>query len=239
MTCTCPCHNQNIFIMGRNYFGLLNKYILGTNWLNTIRVNLHYFPVKQAIKLPILVSRRVVLKQLRGGVKVDGPLTTGMLLFGYQGVGFIDSYYERTIWDLTGELTLKGTRIDIGRGSKLCVYGKCFLGDKFSISGRSTIICNKEIRFGDNVLLSWDVLIMDTDLHRIQDPDGNIINPEKAIVIGDNVWIGCRATVLKGSSVPSNSVIAANSTVTGRMDKENCIYSSNRIVIKEDIHWQR
>lgn len=239
MTCTCPCHNQNIFIMGRNYFGLLNKYILGTNWLNTIRVNLHYFPVKQAIKLPILVSRRVVLKQLRGGVKVDGPLTTGMLLFGYQGVGFIDSYYERTIWDLTGELTLKGTRIDIGRGSKLCVYGKCYLGDKFSISGRSTIICNKEITFGDNVLLSWDILIMDTDLHRIQDSDGIIINPDKAIVIGNNVWIGCRSVVLKGSYISSNNVIAANSLISGSLIKEGCIYSSNHSIIKEDIKWHR
>lgn len=45
------------------------KYILGTNWLKTIRVNFHYFPIKQAVKLPILVARRVVLQQLRGGGK--------------------------------------------------------------------------------------------------------------------------------------------------------------------------
>ena len=225
--------------MGRRHFGLLKKYILGTNWLNTIRVNLHYFPVKQAIKLPILVSRRVVLKQLRGVVKVDGPLTTGMLLFGYQGVGFIDSYYERTIWDLTGELTLKGTRIDIGRGSKFCVYGNCYLGNRFSISGRSTIICNNQITFGDNVLLSWDVLIMDTDFHKIKDATNLIINNDKAIVVGDNVWIGCRVTVLKGSSIPSGSVIAAGSLISGKMEKNGCVYTSGNLIIKDNISWER
>lgn len=220
-------------------FKKLKKYLIGTDWIKTIRVNFHYFPFKTAMKFPVLVAYRTVLRHMEGGVFIEGTITTGMLLFGYKGVGFIDAVYERTLWDVTGIVTIKGKRLDIGRGSKLCVYGKCYLGDKFSISGRSTIICNKEIRFGDNVLLSWDVLIMDTDLHRIQDPDGNIINPEKAIVIGDNVWIGCRATILKGSHIPSNSVIAASSVVSGKMEKENCIYSSNRRVIKDGIHWDK
>ena len=114
------------------------------------------------------------LKSLGGGISIEGPLTTGMFLFGYQGVGSIDAFYERTLWDVAGIVTIKGKRIDIGRGSKFCVYGNCFLGDRFSISGRSTIICNKDITFGDNVLLSWDVLIMDTDLHKIHNSNGRI-----------------------------------------------------------------
>lgn len=225
--------------MERRRIKLFKKYILGTNWFKTLKVNYHYFPLKQAIKLPILISNRTVLHQLRGGVKVEGPLTTGMLLFGYKGVGSIDSFYERTLWDVSGFVTLKGRRLDIGRGSKFCVYGNCYLGDRFSISGRSTIICNKDISFGDNVLLSWDVLIMDTDLHKIQNSEGDIINQDKAIIIGDNVWIGCRSTILKGSYVSSNTVIAANSLISGKLEKEGCAYSSNHSILKEGISWNR
>ena len=72
-------------------FKKLKKYILGTNWIKTLRINFHYFPFKQAIKLPILVAHRVVFEQLRGGVEIEGKLTTGMLLFGYRGVGFVDT----------------------------------------------------------------------------------------------------------------------------------------------------
>lgn len=215
------------------------KYILGTNWLKTIRVNFHYFPIKQAVKLPILVARRVVLQQLRGRVKVEGPVTTGMLLFGYKGVGFIDAFYERTLWDVTGVVTIKGKRLDIGKGSRFCVYGNLYLGDRFSISGRSTIICKKEISFGDNVLLSWDVLVMDTDLHVIRNSFGEIINQDKAIAIGNDVWIGCRTVILKGSSIPCNTIIAAQSIISGKLTKEGCIFSSNHSIIKECVSWNR
>lgn len=162
-----------------------------------------------------------------------------MLLFGYKGVGSIDAFYERTLWDVTGTLTIKGKRIDIGRGSKFCVYGKCYLGDRFSISGRSTIICRKSIVFGDNVLLSWDVLIMDSDFHKILNDQGVVINGDRSIIIGDNVWIGCRSTILKGCKIPSNSVIAAGSIISGRMEKEGHIYTSNKSILGEFTKWER
>lgn len=225
--------------MEKRYYTLFKRFVLGTNWLKTIRLNFHYFSLKQAIRFPILVAHRTVFKKLGGGISIEGPLTTGMFLFGYQGVGSIDAFYERTLWDVAGIVTIKGKRIDIGRGSKFCVYGNCFLGDRFSISGRSTIICNKDITFGDNVLLSWDVLIMDTDLHKIHNSDGSIINKDKSIIIGDNVWIGCRTVVLKGSIITSNTVIAANSLISGKLEKERCIYSSNQKIIKENVSWSR
>lgn len=220
-------------------FKKLKKYILGTNWIKTLRINFHYFPFKQAIKLPILVAHRVVFEQLRGGVEIEGKLTTGMLLFGYRGVGFVDSHYNRTIWQISGKLKIRGSKIDIGRGSRFCVFGECSLGDRFSISGLSTIICNKSISFGDNVLLSWDVLVMDTDFHKIKDSSGSVINPDKGIVVEDNVWIGCRTTVLKGTYIPSNTVIAAGSIISGKTSKSDCVISSGKSIIKENISWER
>ena len=219
--------------------GRIKQYVLGTNWLKTLRINFHYFPLKLAVRLPILVSNRTVLKELRGGVKIDGPIKTGMLLLGYQRLGIHDGYYNRTVWQVSGQLTLKGDKIDIGRGSTLSVSGNCYLGDHFTITGKSTIICRKRIYFGNGVLISWDALIMDTDYHHITDDEGRVINDEKPIIIGDEVWVGCRSTILKGTTIPSKSVIAAGSLVAGKMEEENCIYTSNRKIIKRNIDWHR
>lgn len=219
--------------------GRISQYVLGTNWLKTLRINFHYFPLKQAVRLPILVSRRTVLKELRGGVKIQGPIKTGMLLLGYQRLGIHDGYYNRTVWQVSGQLTIKGEKIDIGRGSSLCVSGNCYLGDHFTITGKSTIICRKNISFGDGVLISWDSLIMDTDYHYITNSEGQVINKEKPIIIGNNVWIGCRTTILKGTTIPSKSVIAAGTLVACKMEEENCVYSSDGKILKRNIHWQR
>ena len=95
------------------------------------------------------------------------------------------------------------------------------------------------MHFGNNVLISWDVLLMDTDYHTITSEDGDILNKDKSIIIGNNVWVGCRSTILKGTTIPSDVVIAACSIVSGAMNECNCIYSSSRKIIRKGISWRR
>lgn len=161
------------------------------------------------------------------------------MLLGYQRLGIHDGFYNRTVWQVSGQITIKGEKIDIGRGSSLCVSGKCYFGNRFTITGKSTIICRKSMSFGDGVLISWDALLMDTDYHAITNEHGIVINEEKPIIVGDNVWIGCRTTILKGTSIPSSSIIAAGSVISGRMEEENCIYTTDKKTIKRSIAWQR
>ena len=52
----------------------------------------------------------------------------------------------------------------------------------------------KSINFGDDNLLSWDILMMDTDFHKIISSDGEERNKPSAIDVGNHVWIGCRVT---------------------------------------------
>ena len=76
------------------------------------------------------------------------------------------------------------------------------LGRDFIVTGRSVILCTKRITFGDECLLSWDLLIMDTDWHSvISTADSRILNPSKPINVGNHVWIGCRSVILKGVSI--------------------------------------
>ena len=78
---------------------------------------------------------------------------------------------------------------------------------------------------------------MDTDFHNIY-KDGQIINHNKPIIIGDNCWIGMNCTILKGTIIPNGSIIAAGSTVTKKLPKENCVYVNNDFV-KEIDDWEK
>ena len=216
----------------------VKKYIWTTNWLKTIWINFHYFHFHQAVRFPIFISRRTVFEQLEGSIIIASPIKTGMFLFGYCGVGTQDGFFERTVWKVRGTVIIYGNNIVIGRGSRFVVSGELSLDNNFTITGRSTIICHKKLIIGENVLISWDVLIMDTDFHRIYDANNSFINDDKAITIGDNVWIGCRSTVLKGSVIPRGSIIAAGSIVAGLLESEESIYTTGGRVLKENISWK-
>ena len=48
---------------------------------------------------------------------------------------------------------------------------KIVFGDNFCVTANSAIVCVSNINFGSNVLLSWDILILDTDFHKIYSID--------------------------------------------------------------------
>ena len=215
------------------------KMIVQTDWIKTIKVNFHYFVFRDAIRFPIMISWRTVLKTVGGVVFLDDKVTSGMLLFGYKSLGTIDAFYERTIWDIEGLIKLQGRYNSIGRGSKFCVRGVCTIGGNLTITGRSELICQKKITFGKDVLISWDVLIMDSDFHEIMDESGIVQNEDMDVVFGSHIWIGCRTTIMKGTVIPNNCVIAAGSLISGKLLREGCVYTSNKNVLREHISWQR
>lgn len=208
--------------------------------LKSIYFNFKYLPFKQALKLPILISNNVYLLKAKGKIQIQGKLQTGLIKIGFGEVGIFDSKRSRTIWEVQGEVIFKG-KANIGHGSKICVgpTGVLELGNNFKISAESTIVAFKEVEIGNDCLLSWQILIMDTDFHKIVDVNtGSLLNPDKKITISDKVWIGCRCLILKGANIPSNSIIAANSIVTKKIEGANNIYGGDPIsVLKENVTW--
>lgn len=217
------------------------KTIKVINLWKTIYFNFHYFPPKTAVRLPFFICWRTELHRMNGKIIFESPVSTGMAKIGGRGIGVQDKLYSRTIWENEGALIIKG-KVGIGRGSKISI-GKnaiLMLGENFSIIGKSEIICQKEITFGANCLLSWDILIMDTDFHSVFDNHCRLINSPKPIHIGNHVWIGCRNTILKGISIADNVVVSANSTITRCIEETNCIvggHGKSIAIIKKGISW--
>lgn len=161
-----------------------------------------------------------------------------MVQIGYEGAGSIDIRYERTILDISqpGKIVFDG-KCFIGSGSRICVKGNLHFGCDCRVTGRSEIICYKEIKFGDESLISWDCIFMDTDFHKIF-VDNKITNTDMGINLGKKVWIGCRVTVLKGSVIPTGSVIGAGSLVCKPLECTNVLYVGVPAVkVKDGIYW--
>lgn len=188
----------------------------------------------------IVASKNVKIINLNGIVKIDSPQIACVRL-GFESVGIIDSTTNKLLWQNTGEIIFH-EKASIGSGSKISCSGKLEFGKNFRISSKSAIVARKNIKFGDDCLISWDCLFMDTDFHKIYSMNTSAencqINPEKDIVIGNHVWIGCRSTILKGTSIPDNCVIAAGSTVVRQYKEQNSIYAGNKI-LKNHISWQK
>jgi acetyltransferase-like isoleucine patch superfamily enzyme len=79
---------------------------------------------------------------------------------------------------------------------------------------------------------------MDTDFHPIIDKDGNIINYNQPVIVGDHVWIGANSQVLKGSIIPEGTIVAAGSTVASKISGSHSIIGGVPArVLRSDVYW--
>lgn len=204
----------------------------------TLRFSLHYFPLKTALKLPVFVSHRTFLRELHGKIMLPEKVNTAMIKIGFGDVGHYDRKRSRSIWQVSGTVAFGG-KASIGHGSKLSVRGNLTLGADFNMTAESTIVCAHQISFGNDCLLSWDILIMDTDEHPIINQDGIRTNPDKPILVGNHVWIGCKCTLLKGTEIPNNAIVAAGTLLTSAFSGENQVIGGNPpAVLKSDVRWE-
>jgi maltose O-acetyltransferase len=88
----------------------------------------------------------------------------------------------------------------------------------------NTMLCAlQSIRIGDDCQIGDSVSIVDTDFHETNPATRNRSPGEiKPVIIGNNVWIGSRAMILKGVMIGDNSVVGAMSLVTKEVPP-NCV----------------
>ncbi len=97
-----------------------------------------------------------------------------------------------------------GVRIDVARGARLDI------GHGTYLNRNTLVVCHREITIGRDCMISWDVVILDSDEHERPGING----ASAPVRIGDRVWIGCRTIVLKGVTIGDGAVIGAGSVVT-------------------------
>lgn len=87
------------------------------------------------------------------------------------------------------------------------------IGDKVSINFGTGLCAYHHIRLGHRVRIGPYGMIIDTDFHDVSDHDKPAV--PRPIVVGDDVWIAGRVTLLPGCRIGSGAVITAGSVVAG------------------------
>lgn len=145
-------------------------------------------------------------KSMGRGVVLHRPLEViGLRNITIGEMTVFGSHSIITAWDKYGEQDLTPS---------LVVGSNCDFGEY------NHITCCNGIAIGNNVLTGRWVTICDnshgdSSLECMKIPPAErIISSRGKIVIGDNVWIGDKATVLAGVHIGEGVVIGANSVVT-------------------------
>ncbi len=92
------------------------------------------------------------------------------------------------------------------------------IGDDCGFSG-VTLCAASAIKIGDRCLFGADVMVTDTDFHAVDVVNRRYVQdwsaiPTRPVEIGNDVFIGARAIVMKGVRIGDGAVIGAGSVVT-------------------------
>lgn len=83
------------------------------------------------------------------------------------------------------------------------------------------------IEIGSDCLFATGIQIMDSDTHEIRSRNRiTDLDAPQPVKIGNNVWVGLNAIILKGTEIGDNSVVGAGSVVKGKFPA-NCVIAGN------------
>ena len=160
-------------------------------------------------------------------IEIYEPLYIKNLNINYQG--------NNNVLTVEKSVRIRSLSVKFGDGSAVR------LGEGSSFFNVSMVLANtrNSITIGKNCMFSYDVELRAGDSHTIYDiKTKEVLNFPKDVAVGNHVWLCAGAKLLKGTKIPDNCVVGANSLVTGQLEEPNCIIAGSPAkVIKTGVNW--
>lgn len=190
-----------------------------------------YFILKQQYKQEHLIPFKGTYFFLDPSVRIDikGRLRLNTNCFQENG------RVTNLRMDASSQLKVRGN-FDIYYGGDII----CFTGSSLELGNgfcNSNLIlrCMEKIVIGEGVAISHNVTIMDSDAHDILDGKHQKTQPVK---IGNHVWIGTGAKILKGVTIGDGAIVAAGAVVVKDIPAGCMVAGVPAKVIKKGIQWK-
>ncbi len=153
--------------------------------------------------------------------------------FSYKG---IQRFSPGTVISLDKGATLslgKTVRAHTGTRIRVRNNGKVIIGDDVAFNYNCLVTSHEQIEIGSGCEIGPGVIFYDHD----HDIHGHSIKEKlfrvSPVKIGNNVWIGSNAIILRGTEIGDNSVIGAGTVVRGGKYPENTmLYSNQELLVK-------
>lgn len=114
-----------------------------------------------------------------------------------------------------------------------------FSSGYFTANGGSVIIVAKKMTFGEDVMLGRNIIVYDSDFHKVYNSNGEVAKPEE-VVIEDHVWLTSNITVLKGVTIGKDSLVTAQTVIRKDFPEKSLIGGgASGKVISNNAHWGR
>jgi FkbH-like protein len=162
-------------------------------------------------------AREVLARPMSGIRKVGRVIRARWALRACDHVG----KWTRAMWG--SPIVENNGFIDVGARTRfLCEFGPVelrtaegghlLIGERTGINYGTSIHAVESVTIGRNVDMGPHCLISDADTGSVDHPDRATVEP---VVIGDDVWLASRVTVLPGSNIGHGAIITAGSVVDG------------------------
>lgn len=112
------------------------------------------------------------------------------------------------------------------------------IGDNTFIGHMCSIRIGKQVNIGNNCLIAAGTTIADIDGHpldakRRRDGETSALEDIHPISIGDDVWIGADALIMKGVHIGDRAIVAARSVVTKDVPPDTIVAGIPAKVVKQ------
>lgn len=134
-----------------------------------------------------------------------------------------------------------GGFVNLGHGSIIVVNQNAvleFMG-KVTANINLTIGCQQLIRIGNDTMMGSDVIIYDSDFHPTEYSGEEFSIHTLPVYIGEHVWIGTRAMIMKGSNIGTGSIVGANAYFAGNVPANTMVSCVPSRTVLKDVKWAR
>lgn len=194
--------------------------------------NLYYNRIKRNIyrsnKVYIDVLTHTELKLYDDStLHINAPLQLGGITTAKSNL------YTRIAIKGSGDLCVEGSfRLYEGANITIINGGKVILHGGY-MNCRAKIVCGGLVEIGDGATIAPDVVIHECDAHKVEGRPSS-----KPIHIGNHVWIGEKAIILKGVTIGDGAIIGAGSVVTKDVPARCLAVGNPAKVIRENVEWK-
>lgn len=123
-----------------------------------------------------------------------------------------------------------GVSLVVGKGAELII------GDGVIIAHNTQILCNRKITIGKDSMVSWNSLLIDTDLHDPITGSGNSLRlTRRVLTIGERVGLQANVIIPRGLSIGDDSVISAGTVLRQDVPSASIAYSDSKLRIKKGL----